>query len=171
MNKLEETLEIDAERFEEVWRLSTYIIGSMVLDIEISFRRIFGLKPSEHLIFRIVATANVQRHMREHRQLTRRTMDVVPTAETNFTISRRRVADASGLPRETVRRLVTGLIRKGLIKEDTRGALYVPIGLIRGGRFNFGPDDALGPAVRMTEQLLRLGVLKPASTRRRRGGA
>lgn len=153
-------LTFDESRFEEVWRLSTYVVGSMALDVQMRGMDVFGLKPSEYLVFRIIASANVQRHMRGHRHLGPATMDVVPTNEGNVSISRRRIADASGLPRETVRRIVTKLLARGIVEKDEADGLYVPVGLFRSNEYRYEASDLLGPVLKVVDQLARLGVLK-----------
>ena len=82
------------------------------------------------------------------------------------TISRRRLSDASGLPRETVARHVRKLIERGLVIEHGRGQLTIPPGLLR----DLAPTGLLERLARrsasLTNALTRLEVLVPAERQR-----
>lgn len=91
--------------------------------------------------------------------------DPLPTGVIG-TISRRRLADTSGLPRETVARHVRTLIERGIVIELGRGQLTIPPGLLR----DLGPTGLLERLARrsaaLANALARLEVLVPAERRR-----
>lgn len=153
------TFRFDRDRFEAVWRLSTYAVTSAMLDVELTCMAVMKLKPLELIVFQLVAAANIQRHLRELQPLSAGTRDTVPGPDTNVGVSRRRIADASGLPRETVRRVLSGLEARGLVRARGDGSVEVPIGLIRGDEHGFDADDLLNPVIRLFDTLARLGVI------------
>jgi DNA-binding transcriptional ArsR family regulator len=157
--------QFDRDRYNDVWRLAVYVTTNHMLSIHLRSMEIFRLRPAELLVFQIVAAANIQRPVRAEGHLGRDTTDIVPGDETNGTISRRRIAETTGLPRETVRRLLERLKARGLVVERGRGKMQVPVGIIMQGEYSCDPMEMFGPVLAMFDQLTALGVLKSADER------
>lgn len=81
------------------------------------------MRPAKLLVFLTIVTATVQRTMR-HDALPEDLRGIVPMARTfiNYT-TRRAIAEATGLPRENVRRIVDELMKEGLLITDARGRI------------------------------------------------
>ena len=75
------------------------------------------------------------------------------------TISRRAIAEATGLPRETVRRTVNALIRRGHLIAAGRHAVTTARGTVRHERTEHVPAMLAAEVQRMLDELARLGVL------------
>ncbi len=88
--------------------------------------------------------------------------DIVPTNDRNGTISRRRIADATGIARATVSRSLRRLIDRGMVVERGRGKLQVPVGIVLQGDFAIDPTTLYAPIACLFEQFLRLGVVRVA---------
>jgi biotin operon repressor len=131
-----------------------------VLAVQVRQLRLYGLGPLDLLVFNIVAVASVQRTIRNVRKMDHSTADISPTNELNGTISRRRIADSTGISRGTVARSLARLMKKGLVVERSRGRLQVPTGIILRGQYACDPDELYAPVLGMMEQFLRLGVVR-----------
>lgn len=153
------TFEIDEMRFEANWRTVTYLIYNCALSLQIASQRTHALDPSEYLVFSVVACANLQRRMRELGPFSEDAIDHVPTDETNVPMSRRRIAEATGLPRETVRRIVQRLLDRGMLIQSGRYVL-VPVGLIRGEGRGWEPSLVLGPVLSLMQALVGIGAVR-----------
>ena len=152
-------LQIDAEAFERLQRLAMYEIVCAMLDLSCEVQETLGLRPDACQVYLLIAVSAVQRHARAP-DGAYVGIDPIPLSQSG-TISRRRIADASGLPRETVARHVRNLIGRGLVIEVGRGRLTTPPGLLR----DVGPTGLLDRMARhsagLANALLRLEVLVP----------
>ena len=152
-------LRLDVDGFERVQRLAMYEIASAMLDLTSDVQRTLGLRPDACQVYLLIAVSAVQRHARAP-DGAYVGIDPIPLSQSG-TISRRRIADASGLPRETVARHVRNLIGRGLVIEVGRGRLTTPPGLLR----DVGPTGLLDRMARhsagLANALLRLEVLVP----------
>jgi hypothetical protein len=158
------TLRLELEAFERVQRLAMYEIASAILDLTGDVHRTLGLRPDACQIYMLIAVSAVQRYARAPDEA-HVGADPLPTAAIG-TISRRRLADASGLPRETVARHVRHLIERGLVIEHGRGQVSIPPGLLR----DLAPTGLLERLARrsaaLANALARLDVLVPAERQR-----
>lgn len=154
-------VKFDEARFEETWRTSTYLIYNCMLSLQLASQRIHKTDPSEYLIFSVVACGNLQREMRQ-RPLREGVLDPVADNDANVPMSRRRIAEATGLPRETVRRAVQKLMDRGLLMESSDGYILVPVGLIRSAEYDWSPEVVMGPVMSLFQSLAGLGVLSLA---------
>lgn len=145
-------------------RLAMYEIASAMLDLACDVQRTLELRPDACQIYMLIAVTAVQRYARAPDTAHVGT-GPLPRGVTG-TISRRRLSDASGLPRETVARHARNLIDRGLVVERGRGRLTVPPGLLR----DLGPTglpERLGRrSAALANALTRLQVLVPAERRR-----
>ncbi len=75
-------------------------------------------------------------------------------------ISRRQIAELTGLSREAIRRTVLRLMERGLVVEVARGQLVHPRGMMLKGSAIFSPEEMVRPFVAMVEQLIQMGVVE-----------
>ena len=152
---------LDEERFEQSWRTCTYLIYNCALSLQLASQATLDLDPTEYVVFSVIACGNLQRRMRELGALSTNVFDHLPSNETNVPMSRRRLAEATGLPRETVRRIVARLLERGLLIQSPDGMVMVPVGLIRGpGSANWQHQLIMGPVLGMMQSLLNLGAIR-----------
>jgi biotin operon repressor len=107
----------------------------------------------------LIAVATVQRYARAPGDGAHSGPDPLPPTLSG-TISRRRLADASGLPRETVARHVRQLLERGLVVEHGHGKLATPPGLLKAVTPTGLLDRMAGEATALANRLMRLGVLR-----------
>lgn len=153
-------VELDKERLAEVWRRAAYALGNCLLTNQLMQMKLYDLKPVDLLVFNLVAVASVQRSARSIRQVDASSRDFSPSDEGNGAISRRRIAECSGLARTSVARSLSRLMARCMVVELGRGRLQVPVGIIMNGNYEIDPNDLYGPVVGLFEQLLRLGVVR-----------
>lgn len=122
--------------------------------------KLYGLKPADLLVFNLVALASVQRSARSVQVGDQFSDDFNPSNEGNGAISRRRIAECTGLARTSVSRSLSRLMQRGLVMESGRGRLQVPVGIIMRGEYEIDANDLYGPIVGLFQQLLRLGVVR-----------
>jgi hypothetical protein len=121
---------VDPEGFRASERIAAYEIANSLLTVNIRLQTALGLRPEELEIFLIIVLATVQRYVRStdpDPSFLDRT--ALPPHLAGFT-SRRRIADVSGVPLETVRRHVARLMDRNLIVERGRGRLSTPGGTL-----------------------------------------
>lgn len=148
--------------------------GFALLDQYLAMHRViaehFDLHPVELLILIASTTGNVQRAVRP---------DVLPEVlrgsaplppEHIVPMSRRAIARVTGIPKETVRRHVDSMVRRGILVSMSRGVRAPP------GLANRKTLSAILRTVELhatcTEQLIHVGALtvhKAGPTRSRRG--
>ena len=156
-----ESLEFDWVRHAEVWRLSAYSAANCLVAMQLNEMKYYRLRPAELLVFDIVALASVQRTFRKVRKLEETTSDIRPTNASNGSISRRRIADITGLPRATVARILQRLMARNMVHEIARGQLQVPTGIVLQGREPCDLDEMFAPIALLFDQYLRLGIIRP----------
>jgi len=154
------TLRLELESFERVQRLARYEIASAGLDVTGDMHRTLALRPDACQIYMLIAVSAIQRFVRAPDEL-HVGGDPLPTRAIG-TISRRRLADASGLPRETVARHVRNLIESGRVVEHGRGQLTVPPGLLHDLEPTGLLERMARRSVALANALNRLEVLVPA---------
>jgi len=157
-------LRFDPESFERMQRLAMYEIVSALLDVTGDVHRTLDLRPDACQIYMLIAVSAVQRYARAPDEA-HVGAGPLPTKEIG-TISRRRLADASGLPRETVARHVRNLIERGLVVEHGRGQLATPPGLLRDLAPTGLPERLARRSAALANALTRLEVLVPAQRQR-----
>lgn len=153
-------LRVDLEEFERIQRLAMYEIGCAILDLSCDIQHTAGLRPDACQIYLMIAVSAVQRYARAP-DGTHVGPHPLPREATGA-ISRRRVADATGLPRETVARHVRHLMASGLVIEVGRGQLTTPPGVLRNAGESGLPERMARRSAALANALLRLQVLKSA---------
>ena len=155
-------IQLDPDAFARNQRLAIYEIANTWLEIAADMQRTTNLRPDALQIYILIGISSIQAFARAP-QPAHLDGEPLPVHLTG-SISRRRLADVSGLPRETVARHVRHLIDRGLVIERGRGCLAVPPGVLK----NVAPTGVLermaGKTASLANALVRLGVLKPAGT-------
>ncbi|MFN3590933.1 MAG: hypothetical protein ACK4TG_01955 [Thermaurantiacus sp.] len=104
-------------------------LDAIILALTRRARGHFGLAPREWLVLLTIVTAAVQRYVRAP-ETDPRFLDATPLPlHLSGRISRRRVAEVTGLAPETVRRTVLRLIGADLVREE-RGGLHSRPGIL-----------------------------------------
>lgn len=153
------SVRLNLERHDEVWRLAAYSLENCLLDLQSLQLKLYNLGPLDLMIFNVVAVASLQKTIRGVGRFNELTTDVVPTNESNGTISRRRISEATGIARATVARSLQRLTALSLVVERGRGQLQVPVGIVLKGKFARHPADLYAPVLNLFEQFIRLGLV------------
>ena len=72
------------------------------------------------------------------------------------------IASATGINRETTRRKVDSLVRRGLLQRASDGTIGFPAGILQKATTLALVRRQIDPVVRLANELIRLGVIKPA---------
>ena len=114
-------LEFDYEALTANRRVVAFALANQFLAVQRAFADALDLDPTSVAIFLTVSVTNIQRIARDPTTAPGLRHDA-PMPEHMMTgISRRRIAESTGLPRETVRRRVGELIARGLLCETAGG--------------------------------------------------
>jgi len=148
------------DRMAANWRVAITALLNLFLSMHRAMTSAMPIGPTELLIYATVSVANVQKLTRE-RSIREdfASTDVLPR-EWVVPISRNAIATASGLPRETVRRQVGRMIDTGLLVEDSRGGVTLPIGVIKDRGFEPLLEAMMTDFARSADALLRMGVIQ-----------
>jgi hypothetical protein len=114
---------VDDSRFFDCARVAGYQLTNSFVAQHMILSNALQMKPVKMLIFITICTATVQKFMRQR--------DVQPDVmgtqdfpkESIGFISRRAIAEATGLPRETVRRIIIELESDGLLLTGPNGSV------------------------------------------------
>lgn len=110
-------MRIDHERADETLRLSGFLVANQFLATSAALRDAFGLGHEDVLIVLTVALGNVQRMLRTPDAEGLAVSTALVEQDRIIPVSRRAVARATGLPRETVRRRTNALVESGHLLE------------------------------------------------------
>lgn len=117
------------------------------------------MDPATMLVYMVIALAAVQKVARQaHIPAELRGLEPLPPHLVG-TISRRAVAESSGIPRETARRIISNLLAEGRIVKSGRNAVRVAPDNARREGFVHVPALLLPEIARMIEDLRRLGII------------
>ncbi|GAA0302462.1 hypothetical protein GCM10009087_10290 [Sphingomonas oligophenolica] len=147
-------------KMAENWRVAMSALTNLFLTTHHTLAGAASVGPTELLIYLTVSVANVQKLMRERCIPAGFAATEILPREWVVPISRNAIATASGLPRETVRRQVAQMIESGLLIEDPRGGVTVPIGVIKNRGLEPLLETLLTDFARSAELLLRIGVIE-----------
>jgi hypothetical protein len=151
---------LDAERFSELRRPTLYALTNTIVSMLSNMGRAWGLRPAELQIFLIIGTASLQRFVRLKPPPLEHSGDTPLPTPFRSGISRRQIAELTGLSRESIRRTVLRLMERGLVVEPARGLLVHPQGMMQWGSGIFSPEEMLQPYIAMFDQLIRVGVVR-----------
>jgi hypothetical protein len=153
-------LALDAERFRELERIAAYEIANALLLTSLDLQTRVGLRAEPYQVFMLIVIATVQRYARatdqDERYLTRTPLPTVLSGA----ISRRRIAEVLGIPLETVRRHVAGLLSHGLIVERSRGKLSTPGGTLERIGGDATPEKIAKQIVSLANLLIRKEIVR-----------
>lgn len=152
-------LTLDAEGFERSKRLALYNIVNTLLNLSSDAQKTLDLRPEACQIYLLIAVSAVQRYARETTNGNHDGIDPLP-AELTGSISRRRISDITGIPRETVARHVRHLIDRGLVVEIGTGRLITPAGLLRRIDPSGLPNRMATQFITAAQRLARIGVAR-----------
>ena len=154
----------DHARFDDVARPASFaIINNLLAQLSIAGTAL-QMRPAKLLVYLVIVTAAVQRVLRdpdlpEGWHGTAR----MPRAVIGY-ISRRAIAEATGLPRENVRRIVAELIAEDRLLIGPRGAVANKGGLLESQRLLDSLHALLTENARIAQRLVDSGALKLSST-------
>lgn len=149
---LQSRLKPASHRLTERADLARFLIGRHFLDEIHMLSGPTRLDPAMILIAETVAIGTMERSFPRNGQ---RTEGLAARARP---MSRRAIALATGLPRETVRRRLARLVELGLLREEA-GGITCSEDFIRGGREQM-VSDMLARHVTLTNQLIAEGLIE-----------
>lgn len=152
-------LSLEKGEFDRRQRPALYEVVNALVNLTAEVQRTLNLRPEPCQIYLIIAVAVVQRYARGESSGIHDGSDPLPEALTS-SISRRRIAEISGIPRETVARHVRYLIERGLVAETGTGKLVTPPGLLRSIGPTGLPERLVGEVASVAHRLIKLGVLR-----------
>lgn len=153
-------VELSHEALAANLRLAAYEMINAWLDAYRVTASALPVSPIALLVYLTVAVATIQRLVRGGGLSDELRAGAPLPKALQGGISRRAIADATGLPRETVRRHVAQLVAEGRLCEQRRGLVSVPPTFLEDVDAAPGLADLAGIAARLSENLLRLGVLR-----------
>lgn len=153
-------LALDTKRYAELRRPALYVLTNAIISMLSDMGRAWDMKPAELQVFMIIGAAGLQRFVRLRPLPLEHSSDDPLPATFLSGISRRQIAELTGLSRESVRRTVLRLMERGLVVEPTRGLLAHRPGMLQAGSAVFHPEEMVRRYVSMVEQLIRMGVVR-----------
>ena len=152
-------LHIDPETKEALLRKWAFVLGNTLWDIQLFELTALDLRPEEDLVYRTIILASIQRILRERGPTHQVFMGEAPLPQHQITpVSMRRVAEVTGIPRETVRRHVQVLKLRGFVDEHPDGGVFAPNSLrirVSAGLM----DKGLQSILTAVNSLIDMGVL------------
>jgi hypothetical protein len=153
---------VNRPRFLAEARPSAYAAANGYLTLHAIISDTFKMPPAKLLLYVTIMMAAVQRVMRGG-ELPDDLRDATPLPDEHVRyISRRALAAATGLSRETVRRMVIELLEEGLLSEGPRGGLAAKAGLLAQPHVTRGLAALVTEYCAIANRMLRLGVLEPS---------
>ena len=154
-------LRTDPEARDALLRKWAFVLGNTLWELQVFELAALDLRAEEDLVYRTVILASIQRVLRERGPTEPVFMGENPLPAHQITpVSMRRVAEVTGIPRETVRRHVELLKERGLVDQHPDGGVYAPNSLrIRASAGLM--DKTLQSVLRAVNSLIDMGVLVP----------
>jgi len=151
-------LAVNSEAADAKLRLSGFLVANQFLATSAALRRAFGLGHEDVLIVLTVALGNVQRMLRTPDAEGLAVSTALVEQERIIPVSRRAVARATGLPRETVRRRTNALVESGHLLE-WEGGLRTARRLVLSPPIRGAIHEMLELTAGTARALLREGVI------------
>lgn len=156
-----QTAERPAPPAEQAWRVALASI-TLVLDIEEIGRRKRDYDLIDGLLFTAVLTANLTPMLRDSDlQVTYATLDKAVPEALRRPVSISAIAHSLGMPFETVRRRLRGLVRHGMLADAPNG-VYVPSAAVLSPAYLAIMLGRHGRLQRFYAEIRDLGALPPA---------
>jgi biotin operon repressor len=152
-------LSLDPDEFGRRQRLALYQIVNVLVNLASDVQKTLKLRPDACQIYMIIAVSAVQKYAREPSGGAHDGVDPLPL-QMSGSVSRRRIAEITGIPRETVARHVRHLIERGLVVEVGSGKLVTPPGLLRDIGPTGLPDRLVAEFTKVAQRLAGLGVVR-----------
>ncbi len=157
---------INHERLAALARPSVFAVFNAVTITLCRMQHAYGMKPAELQIFLLIGLAGVQRVLRD-RPIPADIAGVQPVPIERLSgVSRRQLAELTGLSREAIRRTILKLMERGLVVEASRGALAQSPGCFQKMSGIIPVHELLTPFLDMLAELDRLGVVDLGERRR-----
>ncbi len=153
-------MQVDHDMADAKLRLSGFLAVNHYLSASDTLRRTFGLDPEDLLIVLTVALGSVQRMLRSPDPEGLAVSSGLVEQNRIVPVSRRAVARAANLPRETVRRRVAALLERGLLLE-WEGGLRSARRLVLAPDVREAIHDLLESFAGTCRVMLREGILVP----------
>lgn len=150
---------VDAERLHRNGRQAGFAVVNALLNQRAIMERGSGLKDGLLIVYLVVGLATVHRLASSGDVPPSMQGDAPLPRDVTGAISRRAVAAATGLPRETVRRLVEDLIAQGRLVRVGRNGVATAAGTFRRDSHLVAP--LVAEVARCATILINLGVLVP----------
>ncbi len=150
---------VDPDALDNQARLASYAMINSFLTQQRILTDDLGLKPLPAMIYLTIAMASIQRFARRpalHRAYPG--MAPLPAAERGA-ISRRALAEATGLPRETVRRVVNELIEAGYVADTGARGVTSVVSELAPEKTHRCIRTLAGELARLFEEMQRLELL------------
>ena len=152
---------VDSESLTEELRLATYAVVNSFLTQQQILADYLNMRSPQATVFLTVANATTQKYARRPLPDPKYRGSAALPPEAVGSISRRAIASATGLPRETVRRIVIELLASGHLKEVGPTSVASHAG-------DFVPETTrksmqmlASEVSRLVNELSRLGVIVP----------
>lgn len=152
------TITIDTERFAaEAWMMAYAMVNAFVTQHSIVTEAL-AMRPAKLLVFMVIIVATVQRSLRDPDfPVELHGSARMARAQVGY-ISRRAIAEASGLPRENVRRIVEELLEEGRLIVGPRGGVANRGGLLEAQAVQEGIYRLLAEQAKTAQRLFDAGV-------------
>jgi biotin operon repressor len=152
-------LTIDAESIIPNARAIGYVVTVNFVDEYSSINSAFGdMRPAKLMIYLAIVLSTVQKQMRDPAP-EKLGIKSFEDADCGM-ISRRAIAESTGIPRENVRRIVKELIDEGRVVEASRGYLRQPAGFMKSPGIVDATNDLLNGLVKTTQTLIDMNVIR-----------
>lgn len=156
---LSATVLVDSDEFAGNQRLAIYAVVNGMLNLFADIQTTLKLRPEPAQVYTLIAVSAAQKYVRAPNRSDFNAQAPFPV-EMIGTISRRRLSDITGIPRETVARHVRHLLDRGLVVETGVGKLATPPGLLSDLQPTGLPERMIREAGSLAQTLVRLGVLE-----------
>ncbi|WP_281967318.1 hypothetical protein [Roseovarius nanhaiticus] len=153
------TVQVDSEQFASKQRLAIYEIVNGMLNLVADIQATMSLRPEPAQIYTLIAISSAQKFVRAPNQSDFTGHTPLPV-DMIGTVSRRRISDITGIPRETVARHVRHLMERGLVVETGVGKLATPPGVLMDLAPTGLPERMMRETVTLAQKLVRLKVLE-----------
>jgi hypothetical protein len=154
------TITLNRARLTAQARPAAYIAANGYLTLNSIVSETFKMPPAKQLLYMTIMMAAVQRLMRGNELPDDlRDATALPDAYVGY-VSRRALAAATGLSRETVRRMVLEMLDEGLLSQGPRGGLAAKSGVLAQAHVQTGLAALVAGFGAITTSLLNLGVLE-----------
>jgi hypothetical protein len=150
---------VDEAELSKQARLAVFALINSFLAQQRTLSEYLDLRPTHALVYLTVAVASIQRYVRRP-DLDEKYRGVEPLPNDALgSISRRAIASATGLPRETARRIINDLLGSGYLREVDGGAVTSRVAELVPERTQTYLLALAKETSRLVDELAKLGVI------------